>query len=72
MPEPHELLSPKELAAVLKRHPSYVYAMVSLGFQGIAGRYTLVEALVFLQSHPTPKRELELIRRNGSRMVEQG
>lgn len=57
MPDPNELLSPKELAAALKRHPSYVYAMVGLGFEGIAGRYTLHHALVFLVEHPHPQRE---------------
>jgi len=57
MPTPDpELLSPKELAARLKRHTSYVYAMKRRGFRMVAGRTTLQAALVWLTKNPYPRK----------------
>ena len=50
-----ELLTPKELAAKLKRARSYVAAMRSRGFRFIAGRTTLSIALEWLADNPQPR-----------------
>ena len=50
-----ELLSCKELAAVLKRPQSYVYAMRRRGFKMIAYRTTLAAALKWLEANPQPR-----------------
>ncbi len=49
-----QLLSCKELAEVLGRDISYVYAMRRRGFRMIAGRTTLDAALEWLESNPKP------------------
>lgn len=49
-----ELLTAKELAYILKRHPNYVYRMHSLGFLMIGGRGRLSDALVWLKSNGSP------------------
>lgn len=50
-----ELLTTKELAAMLKRAPSYVYAMRARGFPMPGDRATLREALAWLTKHPQPR-----------------
>lgn len=55
-PEPIELLSSKELAARLKRHVKYVYAMRARGFRMVAGRTTLAAALAWLARNPQPRK----------------
>ena len=50
-----ELLTPKELAAKLKRARSYVAAMQSRGFRFLAGRTTLSIALEWLSDNPQPR-----------------
>jgi hypothetical protein len=49
-----ELLSMKDLAALLKRSEAYVWAMRKQGFKVIAGRTTLSAALVWLSKNPCP------------------
>ena len=49
-----ELLTVKELAQLLKRHESYVWAMRRQGFRFIAGRTTMTAALRWLASNPNP------------------
>ena len=51
-----ELLTPKELAAKLKRARSYVTAMQSRGFRFLAGRTTLSLALDWLFENPQPRK----------------
>jgi|GEM_PF-6806455 len=51
-----ELLTPKELAGMLKRNVSYVYAMRVRGFAMPGGRATLVDALSWLNSNPNPRK----------------
>lgn len=46
------LLSVKELAAALSRHPDYVYAMKRDGFAMPGGRATLASAMTWLAEHP--------------------
>ncbi len=48
------LLSAKELAFRLSRHPSYVYAAVRKGLPSVAGRYRPDQALRWLARHPRP------------------
>lgn len=50
-----ELLTPKELAAKLKRARSYVTAMQRGGFRFVAGRTTLAIALEWLVENPYPR-----------------
>jgi hypothetical protein len=52
-----DLLTTKELAAMLKRAPSYVYAMKARGFPMPGGRGRLTEALAWLTRHPQPRAE---------------
>ncbi len=49
--EHEELLTCKELAVLLKRHVSYVYAMRRAGFRMPGGTATLVEARQWLRRH---------------------
>lgn len=51
-----DLLTTKEIAAMLKRAPSYVYAMRAQGFPMPGGRATIGAALVWLQNHPHPRK----------------
>ena len=54
-----EILTPKELAAELKRSIAYVYAMQKAGFKTVGRRTTLNAALEWLAKNPsfttTPK-----------------
>lgn len=50
-----ELITCKELACLLKRHVSYVYAMKKRGFRMVAGRTTLSAALHWLEKNPQPR-----------------
>lgn len=52
-----ELLTPKELAAALKRSLDYVYAMRKAGFPMPGKRATLADALVWLSDNPNPTRK---------------
>jgi|LakMenEpi03Aug12_release.lakeMendotaPanAssembly.Ray.scaffolds.fasta_scaffold1432264_2 hypothetical protein len=52
-----DLFSTKELAAMLKRAPSYVYAMRAKGFPMPGGRARVSEALAWLTKHPQPRAE---------------
>jgi hypothetical protein len=52
-----DLFSTKELAAMLKRAPSYVYAMRAKGFPMPGGRARVSEALAWLIKHPQPRAE---------------
>lgn len=52
-----DLLTTKELAAMLKRAPGYVYAMKTRGFPMPGGRARLAEALSWLTKHPQPRAE---------------
>lgn len=51
-----DLLTAKEIAAALRRHPSYVYAMRRRGFPMPGKRATLTEAQSWLQKHPEPRK----------------
>jgi hypothetical protein len=50
-----DLLRPKELAAVLRRHVKFVYAMKARGFQMPGGTATVTEARVWLVANPHPR-----------------
>ena len=50
-----ELLTTKQLARMLKRHPNYVYAMRALGFPMPGGTATVDEAREWLRKHPRPR-----------------
>jgi DNA-binding CsgD family transcriptional regulator len=50
----NELLSSKELAALLKRSESYVKQMKRRGFRLIGGRTTLRQAIGWLVRNPRP------------------
>ena len=50
-----ELLTPKELAFVLKRNVTYVYAMRRRGFAMVCYRTTLKAALEWLLRNPQPR-----------------
>jgi len=51
-----ELITCKELASLLKRSPSYVYAMRRRGFRMIAYRTTLGAALQWLAANSQPRK----------------
>jgi hypothetical protein len=53
--EDGEFLTPKELAARLRKHVSYVYAMKRLGFRMVAHVATLRSAIAWLKKNPTPR-----------------
>lgn len=52
---PNALLTPKELAGLLRRHTSFVYAMRRAGFQMPGGTATLTEAREWLRLNPKPR-----------------
>lgn len=54
--EGSELLTPKELAARLRKHVSYIYAMKRRGFPMPGKVATIVAALLWLEKHPDPRR----------------
>lgn len=51
------LLTVKELANVLRKHPSYVYAMTGQGFKMPGGTATIEEARAWLARHPHPRKK---------------
>lgn len=53
-----QLLSVKELAWRLNRHPNYVYLMRKAGFPMPGNRTTLEEALKWLEENPLWRRQL--------------
>jgi len=53
-----ELHTVKELAGLLKRATSYVYAMRAQGFRMPGGRATLAQALQWLEENPNPRRKI--------------
>jgi hypothetical protein len=55
MPTPDHLLTCKELAAVLRKHVSYVYAMRRQGFRMPAGVASVAMAFRFLGRVPNPR-----------------
>jgi hypothetical protein len=50
-----EYLNVKELAFVLKKHPSYIYAMRARGFPMPGGVATVRDARAWLAQNPAPK-----------------
>ena len=54
-----QLLSPKELAWRLNRHPNYVYLMKKAGFKMPGYRSTLEDALKWLEENPEWSRSLD-------------
>ena len=50
-----ELHTVKELAGLLKRATSYVYAMRAKGFEMPGGRATLQQAVDWLRENPHPR-----------------
>lgn len=53
-----QLLSVKELACRLNRHPNYVYLMKKAGFPMPGYRATLEEALEWLKQNPNWRKKL--------------
>ena len=53
-----ELLTTKELAAKLRRHVTYIYAMKRQGFRMTARLATLREAQEWLTIHGQPRQRL--------------
>ena len=53
---PPEFLTVKEIAAILRRDPSYVYAvkqeMTNTGFHWTAGQTTIQNVIAFFAAHP--------------------
>lgn len=54
-PQPEPLFTPKELAVLLKRARSYVFAMKRRGFRMVNNRATLTEARAWLAANPLPR-----------------
>ena len=54
-----QLLSIKELAWRLNRHPNYVYLMKKAGFKMPGYRATVEDALDWLYAHPHWRRTLD-------------
>lgn len=54
-----QLLSPKELAWRLQRHPNYVYLMRKAGFPMPGYRATLEDALEWLEQNPDWRKQLD-------------
>lgn len=55
LPPPDPLFTPKELAALLKRDRTYIFAMKRRGFPMPGNRATLGEARKWLAKHPPPR-----------------
>lgn len=60
MSEP--LLNAKELAALLRKSRSYIFAMKARGFIMPGGTATLTEARVWLSRNPPPRSKNEAVR----------
>lgn len=58
-----KLYGAKELAQLLRRDVSYVYAMRRLGFVMPGGTATITEAREWLLTHPCPRSRARQIRR---------
>lgn len=56
-PIPEPLFNAKELAFLLKRSRTYIYAMKRRGFQMAGGVATLAEARNWLAQNPNPRRK---------------
>ena len=56
MQRTEQLLTAKELAAALRRHPTYVYAMRKAGFPMPGFRATLSAAIAWVADHPQPRK----------------
>lgn len=54
-PQPEPLFTPKELAALLKRSRTYIFAMKRRGFRMVNNRATLTEARNWLANNPPPR-----------------
>jgi hypothetical protein len=54
-----QLLSPKELAWRLNRHPNYVYLMKKAGFKMPGYRATVEDSLAWLDANPEWRRTLD-------------
>lgn len=54
-----QLLTPKELAWRLSRHPNYVYLMRKAGFPMGGFRATVEDALQWLEENPNWRRQLD-------------
>lgn len=54
-----QLLSVKELAWRLNRHPNYVYLMRKAGFKMPGNRTTLEDSLKWLEENPNWRRLIE-------------
>jgi hypothetical protein len=54
-----QLLSPKELAWRLQRHPNYVYLMRKAGFPMPGYRASLEDALKWLEANPDWRKQLD-------------
>lgn len=62
MEHPEALFTPKELAFLLKRARTYVYAMKRQGFKMPGGKATLGEARAWEATHPAPRGNQKEIR----------
>jgi hypothetical protein len=49
------LLSAKELAKKLARHPTYIWAAAKKGLPNVAGRYDYQSSTRWLSKHPRPR-----------------
>jgi hypothetical protein len=56
MQKHEQLLTAKELAEALRRHPTYVYAMRKAGFPMPGFRATLSSAIAWVTDHPQPRK----------------
>lgn len=56
IPNREPLLTAKEIAAALRRHPTYVYAMRKQGFPMPGFRATLSSAIAWVSEHPQPRK----------------
>lgn len=63
--ENDELLSFKEVEAILKRGRIYVYALRKLGLPVHGGRVWKSDLLKFIDTHPAPRAELKRLGNNG-------
>jgi len=60
-----ELLSVKELAVAIKKHPNYIYAARARGFKMPGGLATVTEFRAWLSVNEPPRRRLYCILRRG-------
>lgn len=67
-----QLLSPKELAWRLNRHPNYVYRMKRAGFPMPGYRSTVEAALEWLEANPDWSKQLDCAKMKATRKVTRG